>query len=87
MAGMPNAREIKCGCRRTFRRVSDYDYTVRSGDRCRVFIHGINYAPETSGVGRNTGEFAEYLAERGHSPHNIEHALVLAIGSLGMNCG
>jgi colanic acid biosynthesis glycosyl transferase WcaI len=45
--------------------------TVASQDeratKLRIFIHGINYPPELIGVGRYTGEFAEYLAEQGHS--------------------
>jgi colanic acid biosynthesis glycosyl transferase WcaI len=41
--------------------------TGRPNGRCRVLIHGINYAPEPIGVGRYTGDFAEYLAEQGHS--------------------
>jgi glycosyltransferase involved in cell wall biosynthesis len=40
--------------------------TGRLGGRRRVLIHGINYAPELIGVGRYTGDFAEYLAEQGH---------------------
>ena len=32
----------------------------------RVLIYGINYAPEPVGVGRYTGEMAEYLAAAGH---------------------
>jgi colanic acid biosynthesis glycosyl transferase WcaI len=32
----------------------------------RVLIHGLNYAPERVGVGRYTGEMAEWLAARGH---------------------
>ena len=31
----------------------------------RILIHGINYAPELTGVGKYTGEMAEWLAERG----------------------
>jgi len=31
----------------------------------RVFIYGINYAPEPIGVGRYTGEFGSYLAQQG----------------------
>jgi len=33
----------------------------------KVLIHGINYAPEQIGIGKYTGEMAEWLAERGHS--------------------
>lgn len=32
----------------------------------RVLIHGINYAPESIGVGKYTGEMAGWLAARGH---------------------
>src|SRR5690348_956518 len=32
----------------------------------RVLIHGINFWPELIGVGRFTGELADYLADRGH---------------------
>jgi colanic acid biosynthesis glycosyl transferase WcaI len=31
----------------------------------RVFIYGINYAPELTGVGRYTGAIGRYLADRG----------------------
>lgn len=32
----------------------------------RVLIYGINYAPEPTGIGKYTGEMAEWLARRGH---------------------
>jgi colanic acid biosynthesis glycosyl transferase WcaI len=32
----------------------------------RILIHGLNYAPELVGVGKYTGEMAEWLATRGH---------------------
>lgn len=32
----------------------------------RLLIYGINYAPELTGIGRYTGEMAEWLAGRGH---------------------
>ena len=32
----------------------------------RILIYGINYAPELTGIGRYTGEMAEWLAARGH---------------------
>jgi colanic acid biosynthesis glycosyl transferase WcaI len=32
----------------------------------RILIHGINFAPELVGVGKFTGEMAEWLAENGH---------------------
>lgn len=33
----------------------------------RLLIYGINYAPEPTGIGPNTAEFAEFLQARGHS--------------------
>ncbi len=32
----------------------------------RILLYGINYAPELTGIGRYTGEMAEWLAARGH---------------------
>jgi colanic acid biosynthesis glycosyl transferase WcaI len=32
----------------------------------RILIHGLNFAPEPVGVGKTTGETAEWLAARGH---------------------
>jgi colanic acid biosynthesis glycosyl transferase WcaI len=32
----------------------------------RILIHGINYSPELTGIGKYTGEMAEWLAVRGH---------------------
>jgi len=32
----------------------------------RILIVGINYAPELAGIGKYTGEMAEWLADRGH---------------------
>ena len=32
----------------------------------RILIYGINYAPELTGIGKYTGEMAEWLAARGH---------------------
>jgi colanic acid biosynthesis glycosyl transferase WcaI len=32
----------------------------------RILIHGLNFAPEVVGVGKYTGEMAEWLAARGH---------------------
>jgi colanic acid biosynthesis glycosyl transferase WcaI len=34
-------------------------------DSAKIFIHGMNYAPEPIGVGRYTGELAEFLAAQG----------------------
>jgi putative colanic acid biosynthesis glycosyltransferase WcaI len=36
------------------------------GSRARVLIHGINYAPEPTGVGRYTADLAEFLAASGY---------------------
>ncbi len=33
----------------------------------RLLIHGINYAPELTGIGRYTGEMGAWLASRGHA--------------------
>lgn len=32
----------------------------------KILLHGINFAPELTGVGKYTGEMAEWLAARGH---------------------
>lgn len=32
----------------------------------RILIHGINFSPELTGIGKYTGEIAEWLALRGH---------------------
>lgn len=32
----------------------------------RILIHGINYHPELTGIGKYTGEMAEYFAQNGH---------------------
>ncbi len=32
----------------------------------RILIHGINYSPELTGIGKYSGEMAEWLAENGH---------------------
>ncbi len=32
----------------------------------RILLHGINYTPELTGIGKYTGEMAEWLAGRGH---------------------
>jgi len=32
----------------------------------RILIYGINYSPEVAGVGKYTGEMADWLASRGH---------------------
>lgn len=33
----------------------------------RILVHGINYAPELTGIGKYTGELCEWLAQRGHA--------------------
>ena len=33
----------------------------------KILIHGINFHPELIGVGKYTGELAEWLAGRGHN--------------------
>jgi colanic acid biosynthesis glycosyl transferase WcaI len=33
----------------------------------RILVHGINFSPELTGIGKYTGEFAEWLAARGHA--------------------
>ena len=32
----------------------------------RILVHGINFSPELTGIGKYTGEFAQWLAARGH---------------------
>jgi len=32
----------------------------------RILIYGVNYAPELTGIGKYSGEMAEWLARRGH---------------------
>ena len=32
----------------------------------RILLHGINYSPELTGIGKYSGEMAEWLASRGH---------------------
>ena len=32
----------------------------------RILIYGVNFAPEPTGIGKYSGEMAEWLAERGH---------------------
>ncbi len=38
----------------------------------KILIHGINYAPEATGVGKYTGEMGEWLAARGHEVRVLE---------------
>lgn len=35
--------------------------------RLRLLVHGVNYAPELTGIGKYTGEMCEWLAQRGHA--------------------
>lgn len=37
----------------------------------RFLLYGINYAPEPTGVGKYTGEMAEWLVARGHEVHVV----------------
>lgn len=39
--------------------------------RLRILLYGINYAPELTGIGKYTGEMAEWLAARGHEVHVV----------------
>lgn len=32
----------------------------------KILVYGLNYLPELTGIGKYTGEFCEWLAERGH---------------------
>jgi len=32
----------------------------------RILIYGINYAPELTGIGKYSGEMAEWLTAQGH---------------------
>lgn len=36
------------------------------GRTMRILIHGINFSPELTGIGKYTGEMAQWLRERGH---------------------
>jgi colanic acid biosynthesis glycosyl transferase WcaI len=54
----------------------------------RILIHGLNFAPELVGVGKYTGEMAEWLAARGHEvrvvtapPFNPEWRVAAAFSS------
>lgn len=37
----------------------------------KILIHGLNFAPELTGIGKYTGEMAVWLARRGHQVHVI----------------
>ena len=32
----------------------------------RILIHGVNFSPELTGIGKYSGEMAAWLAQRGH---------------------
>ncbi|MCB1658235.1 MAG: colanic acid biosynthesis glycosyltransferase WcaI, partial [Pseudomonadales bacterium] len=36
-----------------------------------ILIYGINYKPELTGIGKYTGEMAEWLAKQGHNVHVV----------------
>ncbi len=37
----------------------------------KILVHGINFAPELTGIGKYTGEMVDYLVERGHQVRMI----------------
>jgi colanic acid biosynthesis glycosyl transferase WcaI len=37
----------------------------------RILIHGLNFAPELTGIGKYTGELASFLAAQGHLVHAV----------------
>ncbi|RYF30619.1 MAG: colanic acid biosynthesis glycosyltransferase WcaI, partial [Cytophagaceae bacterium] len=37
----------------------------------KILLHGINFAPELTGIGKYTGEMAAWLAARGHDVHVV----------------
>lgn len=41
-------------------------WTKGSGTGLRILLHGINYSPELTGIGKYSGEMAEWLAAQGH---------------------
>src|ERR1700745_443166 len=44
-----------------------YEMTSGKGPYClRILLHGINYSPELTGIGKYSGEMAEWLAAHGH---------------------
>ncbi len=38
-----------------------------AGDRLKILVYGLNFAPELTGIGRFTGDMARWLAARGHA--------------------
>lgn len=53
-------------------------HLLASADPMRILIHGMNYAPEFTGVGRYTGEIAAHLAARGASGLRRHHTAPLS---------
>jgi colanic acid biosynthesis glycosyl transferase WcaI len=47
-------------------RAAELEAAAAAKAPARIFIYGINYAPELIGVGRYTGELGAYLAGQGH---------------------
>lgn len=43
----------------------------RRGAPLKILIHGLNFSPELTGIGKYTGEMALWLAQRGHDVHVI----------------
>jgi colanic acid biosynthesis glycosyl transferase WcaI len=37
----------------------------------KIIIYGVNYAPELTGIGKYSGEMAEWLVEQGHEVHVV----------------
>ena len=37
----------------------------------RILIYGLNFLPELTGIGKYTGEMAEWLSSRGHEVHVV----------------
>lgn len=43
-----------------------WKHSKASDEPVRILIHGINFSPELTGIGKYSGVMAEWLAERGH---------------------
>lgn len=41
-------------------------HSARPGIALRILIHGINFSPELTGIGKYSGEMGEWLAAQGH---------------------
>lgn len=39
--------------------------------RMRILLYSVNFAPEPTGIGKYSGEMAQWLVERGHSVHVV----------------